>query len=59
MHVKDGNPNVHGCRAQELVQISEVVFGIPFLAAIALQLAVPLSLPRGLLTPGLILGALS
>jgi protein-S-isoprenylcysteine O-methyltransferase Ste14 len=37
-------------------QTSEVVFGIPFLAAIALQLAVPLSLPRGLFTPGLILG---
>ncbi len=30
-------------------QTFEVVFGIPFLAAIALQLAVPLSLPRGLL----------
>src|SRR5574341_1519597 len=37
-------------------QTSEVVFGIPFLAAIALQLALPLSLPRRLLTPGLILG---
>jgi protein-S-isoprenylcysteine O-methyltransferase Ste14 len=32
-------------------QTFEVVFGIPFLAAIALQLAVPLSLSRGLLTP--------
>ena len=35
-------------------QIFEVVFGIPFLAAIALQLAVPLSLPRGFLTPAII-----
>ena len=34
----------------------EVVFGIPFLAAIALQLAVPLSLPRGFLTPAIIPG---
>ncbi len=31
-------------------QIFEVVFGIPLLAAIALQLAVPVSMPRGFLT---------
>jgi protein-S-isoprenylcysteine O-methyltransferase Ste14 len=37
-------------------QIFEVVFGIPFLAAIALQLAVPVSLPRGFLTPAIIPG---
>jgi protein-S-isoprenylcysteine O-methyltransferase Ste14 len=37
-------------------QTFEVVFGIPFLAAIALQLAVPLSLPRGFLTPAIIAG---
>jgi protein-S-isoprenylcysteine O-methyltransferase Ste14 len=37
-------------------QIFEVVFGIPFLAAIALQLAVPLSFPRGFLTPAVIPG---
>jgi protein-S-isoprenylcysteine O-methyltransferase Ste14 len=37
-------------------QTSEVVFGIPFLAAIALQLAVPLSLPRGFLAPASIAG---
>jgi len=37
-------------------QISEVVFGIPFLVAIALQLLVPLSLPRGLVSPAFILG---
>ena len=37
-------------------QIFEVVFGIPFLAAIALQLAVPLSLPHGFLTPTIIPG---
>ena len=37
-------------------QIAEVVFGIPFLAAIALQFIVPLSLPRGLLRPAFILG---
>ena len=36
-------------------QTFEVVFGIPFLAAIALQLAVPLSLPRGFLTPAIII----
>ena len=35
-------------------QISEVVFGIPFLVALALQLAVPLSLPRGSLAPAII-----
>ncbi len=35
-------------------QTFEVVFGIPFLAAIALQLAVPLSFPRGFLTPAMI-----
>jgi protein-S-isoprenylcysteine O-methyltransferase Ste14 len=34
----------------------EVVFGIPFLAAIALQLAVPLSLPRAFLTPAIVPG---
>jgi protein-S-isoprenylcysteine O-methyltransferase Ste14 len=37
-------------------QIAEVVFGIPFLAAIALQWAVPLSFPRWLRVPGRILG---
>lgn len=37
-------------------QIFEVVFGIPFLVAIALQLAVPLSLPRGFLTPAVMVG---
>ncbi|CAG0936057.1 protein-S-isoprenylcysteine O-methyltransferase [Thermoflexales bacterium] len=37
-------------------QIGEVVFGIPFLAALALQLVAPLSLPRGWLAPAFILG---
>jgi len=32
-------------------QISEVIFGIPFLAAIALQGLVPFSFPGGILTP--------
>jgi protein-S-isoprenylcysteine O-methyltransferase Ste14 len=32
-------------------QIFEVVFGIPFLIAIGLHLAIPLSFPRGTLTP--------
>ena len=36
-------------------QIFEVVFGVPFLVAIALQLAIPLTLPRGSLTPAFIL----
>ncbi len=34
-------------------QTFEVVFGIPFLAAIALHWAVPLSLPRGFFTPAI------
>ena len=37
-------------------QIFEVVFGIPVLAAIALQFALPLSLPPGFQMPTLILG---
>jgi protein-S-isoprenylcysteine O-methyltransferase Ste14 len=32
-------------------QIFEVIFGVPFLAGIVLQLAVPASLPRGFLAP--------
>lgn len=40
-------------------RIFEVVFGIPFLAAIALQLAVPLSFPRGFLTPAIIPGGVA
>jgi len=32
-------------------QIFEVVFGTPFLVAIALQLVVPISLPHGFITP--------
>jgi protein-S-isoprenylcysteine O-methyltransferase Ste14 len=36
-------------------EIFEVVFGVPFLVATALQMAVPLSLPRGSLTPVCIL----
>lgn len=35
-------------------QIFEVVFGIPFLVAIALQLVIPIPLSRGFLTPALI-----
>lgn len=37
-------------------QVFEVVFGLPFLAAIALQWLVPLTLPRGDLTPLTIAG---
>ena len=37
-------------------QIFEVVFGIPFLVAIALQLVAPIPLPRGFITPALIPG---
>jgi protein-S-isoprenylcysteine O-methyltransferase Ste14 len=40
-------------------QTFEVVFGIPFLAAIVLQLAVPLSLPRWFLTPAIIPGGVA
>ena len=36
-------------------QTFEVVFGFPFLAAIALQLAMPFSLSRGFLTPAITL----
>ena len=32
-------------------QIFEVIYGVPFLAGIGLQLAVPASLPRGFLAP--------
>jgi protein-S-isoprenylcysteine O-methyltransferase Ste14 len=40
-------------------QVFEVVFGLPFLAAIGVQLAVPVSLPRGNLTAlFIIVGAL-
>ena len=37
-------------------QTFEAVFGIPFLAAIALQFAVPLAIPRGFLSPAVIAG---
>src|SRR5512145_947020 len=37
-------------------QIFEVVFGLPFLAAIALQLAVPLALPHTFFTPAMVPG---
>ncbi len=37
-------------------QIFEVILGIPFLAAIALQLVAPLSFPRGFLAPAIIPG---
>lgn len=37
-------------------QIFEVVFGIPCLVAMALQLVAPLSLPRGFLSPVMVLG---
>ncbi len=37
-------------------QIFEVIFGIPFLVAIVLQLVAPFSFPRGFLTPALIPG---
>ncbi len=34
-------------------QIFEVIFGIPFLASLALHLMLPLTLPRGRLTPAI------
>ncbi len=37
-------------------QIFEVIFGVPFLVAIALQLIAPISFPRGFLTPACIPG---
>jgi protein-S-isoprenylcysteine O-methyltransferase Ste14 len=37
-------------------QIFEVIFGVPFLLALALQLGVPLSFPRGFLTLVFVLG---
>lgn len=37
-------------------QTFEVVFGIPFLAAIGMQRVLPISLPRGNITPAFILG---
>ena len=37
-------------------QIFEIIFGIPFLVAIALQLITPIPLPRGLITPARIPG---
>jgi protein-S-isoprenylcysteine O-methyltransferase Ste14 len=40
-------------------QIGEVVFGIPFLAAIVLQLTVPLAFPRGFLTPAILPGGVA
>ena len=40
-------------------QILEVVFGIPFLAAIVLQFVLPLSFPLGFLTPAVILGGVA
>jgi protein-S-isoprenylcysteine O-methyltransferase Ste14 len=40
-------------------QISEVIFGIPFLTAIALHLVVPLRLSRGFLTTVLIAGGVT
>lgn len=40
-------------------RIFEVVVGIPFLAAIALHLAVPLSLPHGFLTPAVLPGGVA
>lgn len=39
-------------------QIFEVIFGIPFLAALALHLLLPLTLPRGGLTPAIRVGGL-
>jgi protein-S-isoprenylcysteine O-methyltransferase Ste14 len=35
-------------------QTADVVFGLPFLAALALQRTVPLALPRGFLTPAFV-----
>jgi len=37
-------------------QIFEVIFGLPFLAGIGLQLIVPVSLPRGFLAPFIVAG---
>ena len=37
-------------------QTFDVVFGIPFLAAVALQLAVPFSLPLAFLSPAIVPG---
>jgi protein-S-isoprenylcysteine O-methyltransferase Ste14 len=49
--VKDPNKMSDGVAHNRWWQIFEMVFGIPFLVAIALQLVVPIPLPRGFLTP--------
>ncbi len=41
---------------QSYWQIAEVVFGVPLLFAIVLQFLAPLSLPRGSLSPALVVG---
>ncbi len=37
----------------------EVVFGIPFLVAVALQLAIPVSLPGGFVTPASVVAGIA
>lgn len=53
---KQAKPNA---AHQRWWQIFEVVFGIPLLIAIALQVVVPLSFPVGLLTPAAIPGGVA
>jgi protein-S-isoprenylcysteine O-methyltransferase Ste14 len=52
--VKDSNKMSDGVAHKCWWQTFEVVFGIPFLVAIALQLVVPIPIPRGFLTPACI-----
>jgi protein-S-isoprenylcysteine O-methyltransferase Ste14 len=44
----------NGAAHKKWWQIFEVVFGLPFLVAIALQLVIPIPLPRGFLAPAFI-----
>jgi protein-S-isoprenylcysteine O-methyltransferase Ste14 len=48
------NKMSHGVAHKSWWQIFEVVFGIPFLVAIGLQLVAPIPLPRGFITPAFI-----
>lgn len=56
---KDGNQMSEEAAHKRWWQTFEVVFGLPFLAAIALHLVQPLALPGTFLTPALIPGGVA
>ncbi|HEU5100157.1 MAG TPA: isoprenylcysteine carboxylmethyltransferase family protein [Roseiflexaceae bacterium] len=57
--MRDDNRTAPAAAHTRWWETADAIFGIPLLAAIALQLVLPISLPQGVLTPAMLPGGLA